>query len=729
MQRERLQLALRELPPTNWRLFEAFASEFLSTYYPNLRSLASPSGDRGRDGELFAYDAPVETALQYSVMKDWPTKIRDTAKRLSETRPDTRILVYVTNQTIGPSADSLKVQILKDFNLVLDVHDSSWFLDRWRGDERREAACEKLAEQVVDPFLNSHGVLEHSAPTLSSTELQAAFTFLQLQWQDDVDEKGLTKLSFQALVRAALRSTNSESRMPRSDVQNRILALFPNHDCTRIVTLVDAALLKLNKRYVRHWPLQDEFCLAHEEATRVRARLAAIETANSSLDAAMRDTLESANPKGPAVPALLTLARTALNHWMLRRGETFAGAITADRLDELDGDDLRRSIAEVLDAHADSARRPNVRAAIAQTIFDCIVELLSEPSRDLKDHLRAKANAYTLLAFLGQTPDVQAAMKKLFSHGTIWLDTNVVLPLLAERLLPDEARGFTEMLAAAKGAGMDLRVTPGVIEEVERHVNACKHYIHLSHHDWKGDAPFLMVAYMRTGRSLNYFSSWAENFAGPHRPEDDIAEYLYEFYGVSRESLAQDERKADEKLRQTVTIAWEAVHAKRRGRQHSALDDGTIQRLVQHDVESYLGVLERRRQESSTDLGYSNWWLTLDRFAEKVTNAIQAELRSAAPATPVMSPDFLLHYLSIMPRRGASLAGGGVLPIALDLGLTDELPAELLTEAQRIRLESVDLPEHIVRRRVRDALDAAKRRPGRLSVEGLDAFLQTINRN
>ena len=92
-----------------------------------------------------------------------------------------------------------------------------------------------------------------------------------------------------------------------------------------------------------------------------------------------------------------------------------------------------------------------------------------------------------------------------------------------------------------------------------------------------------------------------------------------------------------------------------------------------------------------------------------------------------MSADFLVNYLSIGPVRfKAAKDAEATLPIALDIGSFAELPSDLLNEAERIRREAGDLPEHIVRRRVRDCLDSAKRRPGHMTREGIQTVLDTI---
>lgn len=726
MQRERLQLALERIRPEQWQLFEDFASTFLSTLYPDIRTVASPAGDRGRDAELFSYDGKPHTLLQYSVSQEWQKKIRASARKISENFPHARRLIYVTNRSILSAADSIKRDLLDEYGLVLDIHDAAWFLDRVSQNENSEFAAESLATKIVDPYLASKGVLEHTAPTLSNVEYQAALVFLKLQWEDDTRDKGLTRLSFQALVRAVLRNTNNELRMSRSDIHKRIGAMFPNHNTERIECLTDSALAKLTKRYIRHWKNRDEFCLTHDEVKRVGERLSEVEVANTSLDDEIRSCIAPYEESPEQVEALCSAIRSALDRYLLERGEAFAAAITNNRLEKLGIDELRSSVARVMEAGYDGAE--SSRKRIAETVHSCIVELLTEPSKDVQSHLRSKADAYTLFAFLGQTTDVQTAVSAMFSHGEIWLDTTIALPLFAETLIPlDRQRRFSQMLKVASQAGIELRITPGVIEEVERHINRCRAYLHTHHSQWAGDVPFLADAYLRSGRSRNGFGSWSENFVGPERPEDDIADFLNEFFDVTRRSLEEEMKKADHEIRRAIHEAWRSAHARRRRPMGVELDEATIDRLVLHDVENYLGVMELRRKENSSALGYSAWWLTLDRSAEYVDREIRKELESGAPPTPVMSADFLVNYLSIGPIRSrVSKNAGAALPIALDMGSFAELPPDLLDEAERIRREAGDLPEHIVRRRVRDCLDTAKRRPGRIIEEGVRTVLDRI---
>jgi hypothetical protein len=93
----------------------------------------------------------------------------------------------------------------------------------------------------------------------------------------------------------------------------------------------------------------------------------------------------------------------------------------------------------------------------------------------------------------------------------------------------------------------------------------------------------------------------------------------------------------------------------------------------------------------------------------------------------MMSPDFLRNYLTFGPlRRLVPRTLEEALPVVADVQLSPYVPPELLSIANEVRLANRDLPERVIRRRVRDALDAARLRRGRLSLGGLGELKQRL---
>src|SRR5690349_14711583 len=104
---ERFQWALDQMEPSDWRLFESLATVFLAAEFASLRPLAAMSGDGGADALLFEVEDDPSVLLQFSVRRDFAAKITETCVRLKETYPKTKILIYVTNQHIGPAGTAI----------------------------------------------------------------------------------------------------------------------------------------------------------------------------------------------------------------------------------------------------------------------------------------------------------------------------------------------------------------------------------------------------------------------------------------------------------------------------------------------------------------------------------------------------------------------------------------------------------------------------------------------
>src|SRR5258708_31878882 len=142
---KRLELALELLKPADWSKFEKIALTCLAAEFDDLRTTANPSGDEGRDSELFSPAAEPTLVFQYSVSAGWAAKINNTVRRLKKTHPGVVGLVYMSNQAIGALSDDLKRKLRANDGLSLDVRGRNWFVDRVLAHPSREKAAEELA--------------------------------------------------------------------------------------------------------------------------------------------------------------------------------------------------------------------------------------------------------------------------------------------------------------------------------------------------------------------------------------------------------------------------------------------------------------------------------------------------------------------------------------------------------------------------------------------------------
>ena len=328
----------------------------------------------------------------------------------------------------------------------------------------------------------------------------------------------------------------------------------------------------------------------------------------------------------------------------------------------------------------------------------------------LRAHLRRLADAYTLYAFLQQTPDVQRALVSMFQGGELWLDTTVVLPILAETLLDDlDARGVTNLLQAARDAGVRLYVTDGVIEETERHIHRSVVCSRTALSRWTARLPFLFKAYSETGGSRGGFPSWIERFVGPEEPVQDIQDFLEGQFGIRLRDISAEADEAPPDVRGVAERLWSIAHERRRASGRDELDDITVQRLIRHDVINAVGVMQLRRGQSATPMGYRHWYLTLDRTAFRLASELRNEFGDRGPRSPVMSPDFLTDYLRLgRIRSEVEREHSASLPLLADISKQDLLADSIIEVADQIRQESAELDDHVVARRIRDQLNARR---------------------
>lgn len=159
-----------------------------------------------------------------------------------------------------------------------------------------------------------------------------------------------------------------------------------------------------------------------------------------------------------------------------------------------------------------------------------------------------------------------------------------------------------------------------------------------------------------------------------------------------------------------------------------ATDPTTVNRLVAHDVENTVGVLELRKNERRSPMGYRTWWLTMDKTALRIKSYLDDRMGSSAPnSSPALSPDFLSQYLRLGPLRTAIEKSNSVsLPVIMDVSRLENVPRSLIELSDKIRLENFDLDERILRRKVRDRMDQERTRQGPMSLGGMREMEQSI---
>lgn len=708
MTRERLALALEQLQAGDWEAFEGFAADFLAVEYPSLQTMASPAGDKGRDGQMYSPLESPKVMVQYSVTGDWQKKIEQTITRLEQNFKSIDRLIYATPRRIGPDADELVSSTRTTKGISLDIRDKSWFLDRRATYPQRAAAADELCARMVDPLLRKHGLSERVGPSLRKEEARLGLLHLTLQARDEASGKGLTKEAFEALTMSALHDSDSDNTISREEIYSRVSATLPAGHEQQVSAQVDSALARLSGKRgaVKHHRSIDEFCLSHEERQALNERVAAFVLSEGLLERTLLAEVHThIKSKAADLEQIGFELRTSMEWVLLRQGEIFASAVSSGETSNTDEDGLVR----ILNDEPGSKSHRLTNAIVARAIMN----VLANPDEEVKRHLRRLADGYTLMAFMRQTPDVQKVIVNLFSEGDFWLDTSVILPLIAETLVEDPgARHYTMIFKAAREAGIKLYVTDGVVEEVERHLNRAIIYSRTAASSWNGSTPFIYGAYAMSGRARSQFSSWIEEFMGQVRPEEDVRDYILDVHAIRRRNLTDECDNAPMDLFSAVQTEWSKVHEKRRNLRESDFGMFATQQLVAHDTENYVGVVMLRSKGQSSPMGYRQWFVTLDKAAFRMHRNL-VDWLDTPPPSPVLSPDFLSQFLRLGPLRAAIEREVRVnLPILTDVSRYDYIPRHLIETADQLRVELSGKSERVIQRNIRDSLDGMRMEMG-----------------
>lgn len=700
MTRERLELALAQIPPSAWEDFEEFASEFLVTDFPNIRTMARRAGDGGRDAEIYDALSDASIKLQYSVTVSWRAKIRATAKVIADHKPKPTHLVYVSNQMIGPEADALKRDILADNAIVVDVRDRSYFLDRRGQSFGTQAASESLERKFVDPLLSSKGIIGTVAPALTADEERIAFLHLSIDLIERDNSRNMTKSAYESLVLAVLHNTTHETSIRRSEIHRRISGIVRSSNPRQTVAQIDSAVARMSVKNgrIKHIKNEDSFHISFKELDRINCEaekfLDQEDWFTRDILAAIYETDEEIIEDDARRDECILAIKEVIERLLLDYGEQFSQAISTGRAPEIHKTRVEHLLTEM-------AFKTHLTNASAANVINLV---LTEGADETLAHLRRLLDSYTVLALLKSTPDVQKALRKVFVGGQIWLDTSVVLPLMAEGLY-GHTTPMRDLMKACNLSDIKLHVTTGVIEEVDRHLNGCVAAARSS----SGTAyrvPFLLAEFLLHGNSKSAFTSWQEEFRGATSPLSDIETYLSEEFGVTLTDLQAQVESAPDELRIAAQDYWREVQQRRRAR--STIDSADLDRLTAHDVENSVGVVQLRGRSDPGPAGYQHWWLTLDSAARRLVSSIEAATGRVIPS-PVMDPNYLVHLLRF--RVDHKEQGAHALdrfPVLLDLARMDVIPSEMVDRIEEIRREIPSIKPRLLRRKIRDEVNSRK---------------------
>lgn len=643
-----------------------------------------------------------------------------------------RELIYCTPHDVLREADAIKRELRKQ-RIALDIRDRNYFLADADTSRARAEAAERLSAQFAAPLLAERTLIDPVQVVLKDEEATTAVAYLEVALVAKDPEKALTKFSFDALVTYAARNATVESPLSREDVRKSILGVLAAHDRDRVAALTDAALERLvGRRILKHHRKLDAFNLAHEQREKLNAT---IESSAAERVALRRDVVSRAmrfcgdlgidyevNFDAVADDIVQLTFR-----FLLERGRAAAEAVTTDGRYRLAGASVsafaQRAIAKRPEGMASAAHlSPEKMLDILPGLLE---DVLTRPDALVEKHLRRAADAYFLLFALRGTPDVQKALDKLFGRASLMVDASIIVPCIAEALLPAGHRRMTRLLQAAAVTGLKLVVTSDVVNEVRTHLErlrvgyARRVAARVEQVGARDAAMFehLIIATFLKTRPRESFDRFVDEFMGPLTPDQDLIEWMkhelsveYEEFNARFDALPAEERGSlhDDWSKRKPRRSWVSAEA--------------FDRLVYHDVRAYLFVEHERRAELGERSRYASrwWWLTLDGVAFRMDDE-----RQRTGARVCMSPDFFAAFLSTQPKSPGS--AGALVPIAIDISQLGFVPAEVRDQAMDVLRTHRGEPEYRLQRRLRDLAHRAMAQRGEMAEGGLAGVAAAID--
>lgn len=713
---ERIKLALEEITFEKGFLFEQFANKFLASEFPNLRPIGGMH-DEGRDAYLYQSGSQEDVFVQISVTPGWKRKITDTITALKKNGHQVREIIYSTNQDLSKEVSEIKSYFRK-LGVSIDVRDINYFVTFSNASAESIGICEELAKKIVDPLFSDKGIIDSNiTPSLTDQDQKLAVTFFELSLATTQDGKNLTRLSLESLVTFVLRDSSPENLVPRQEILKKVKSLCPTANNEQLSAQINGILDRFVSRdIIKHHEKVDSFTLSHSRREELKSNLQKLLVEQHDLQKGIQDIIEKTG-KDLEIDFDLPIAELGedvfliIDQLIMQRGKVASLAL----LGKYSFHSNKQPIVEMVASELRKNKRKfkASKSLSSENILDILPEsvlnVLRSPNKNIQKRIKDSADAYCLLFSLKETNDIQDALNKIFSGCKVLVDTNIIIPCMAEKLYPKELQHYTNVLRAAKKIGVKFFVGDDVINELQTHLdrNESTYFHHGERQQTTMGASraknlhsTLISSYfdsMNKGYFSGTFTDFLKQFRGQRNPNLDLIEYLKEDLGIDFENLSKDFDEISHADQGTLISEWTEAKPKKQW-----MDAGSFDILVYHDARAFLLIKHlRAREAGGGSFGEKIWWLTLDGIA------FRFDKQKNRHASICMSPEFFSRYISILPKKEMQENQQVIFPIFVEASKLGFIPAELRPQAEEIYSSMQGQKEYLIRRRLRDFVNQA----------------------
>ena len=642
--------------------------------------------DRGIDGleytSLHHSSRLVKTVHQFSIDKQPKPKIRHTIEILRANDVQFDNLAYSTS-IIVKNLDAIQEQMLAEFNVHVQIRDINWFKVHVNNSPRAQRAFHEFIEENLPQYSRLASGFD-----LINVPNSKVYIYLRQTIEDPQSAESLKDVLIDTLIFLGLEGTDSTLGILRS--KSEVLGLIgsiSHFDPVWLEENVDRRLRTLSAkplRKIKHHRQPDKYCLPYD----TRLRLAESQDADSRLyeefkSQVVDDLRSQLNRHGVSVRSPLALLEGTFHEVYSQQGLEFAEFIeNGDSSDVID-----KSLADIVARVVDASQVIKVnRTKVKQALLQCIRGIVYDGTEVQHEYLSKLSSTYRLLFLLQVDPHLADYFENLVRDLTVYVDTSIVIPAMAEYFLRRPHQRYSNLLRTANEVGIKLVITKPAIDELAAHMSNVQR-TYLARYEGRDQiylnetslayVPEIMIRayfYARMHGAVEDFIGFYETFVSWRRGDTivDLVMWLRHAYGIQYEV---DDGDFDPEEEDTLV----EILSNYKGSEQQARNDA--KQLL------HIYRVREARNELGTGgvFGYRTWWLTSDTISQRAFASIH---RDSTRRNPYIRADFLYNYIMLAPsRKRARAIFRQLFPTLLGVNVSFHIPDEICNAVQ----------EHMVR--------------------------------
>lgn len=683
-------------------LFEKFCKSILNSVHGVDFKPVGGIHDGGQDSFVYQ-DGNKRIIYQFSIRKDWKTKIKQTIERLKTNenlRDISFSIIYFTNVEISQSEiDKFQIETLSNSSIQCLIHDNSKLkLEINAGEKTRSIFIDFCTEHAVFTQIENQVTDVYGSSGFDKTLL-----FLKHFIKDEVDSDYL-----EMLVRTHLFISLSDTDPDKGNFKklDEIIAYIteqiPNLGKDFVSECVSKILKRIDRKQRDDREIRNHsdsgYCLAYTKRLDMQRHI--------SSDAILIDQFESELDEKISLSHILLQFENSKIKSVIRKVVT--------TVFKNQGIEISSSIQNPSSSYHSANLKEVTQSIISKElgegsdagktiipIFDMVYNIFWRPTNTQKKFCQSLAKTFSLL-FLGKADQQVIKHLKMSASGLrLLLGTDIIIKIFAEIHLPNELQRFTNLIRNLKSSSVHLMVNESTVKEAAAHIRSSvvwydskiKPFVSDAEHDdqlkdvllfeerFSGKILVRAFYHAKQDGKAKTFDNFIENFVGPHQNNyyKDITDYLKAEFSV--ELIGSRFEDVDPDYQQVLKFLTKAENKNEIG--HSR------HKILENDAKVITTAYKLRDQYPITSADFilpaKVWWLTFESKTQKIKPQLEEKFQSLPNINPIVVIS-LLSNLNLLGTKSDTFDAvlGSAIGINMSHSVPDELIESLTTSYQAI---------------------------------------------